>query len=148
MRRVLPLLIVLCLGFAPAPVYREKPTTPTGLKALQGKWQLVYCRSGGEPQEFAVDTTITVNDRRMESVEGKSGMGFAITLDGGVRPAGIDRKIVTGGGEALDGFTFRGIYKIEGDTLTLCSSTAGKRPEDFIARDATLFVEVYRRVKP
>jgi hypothetical protein len=25
MRRVLPLLTVLCLGFAPAPVYRERP---------------------------------------------------------------------------------------------------------------------------
>ena len=38
MRRVVPLLIVLCLGFAPAPVYREKPGASKGdLEKMQGK---------------------------------------------------------------------------------------------------------------
>ena len=48
MRRVVPLLIVLCLGFAPAPVYREKRDTHTDLEKMQGSWQLVYTVKDGK----------------------------------------------------------------------------------------------------
>jgi hypothetical protein len=42
MRRALPPLIVLCLGFAPAPVYRGKPDASKGvLERMQGEWALV-----------------------------------------------------------------------------------------------------------
>lgn len=40
MRRVVPLLIVLCLGFAPAPVYRERRDTRTDLEKMRGEWIL------------------------------------------------------------------------------------------------------------
>jgi hypothetical protein len=41
MRRVVPLLIVLCLGFAPAPVYRERPAKSLAVKNLVGRWRIV-----------------------------------------------------------------------------------------------------------
>jgi hypothetical protein len=50
MRRVVPPLIVLCLGFAPAPVYRERPDARTDLEKLQGEWERVSCSTNGDEE--------------------------------------------------------------------------------------------------
>lgn len=51
MRRVVPLLIVLCLGFAPAPVYRPNP-------AKDGMPKTVTTASGLKYEEIGVGTGI------------------------------------------------------------------------------------------
>src|SRR3954467_13960207 len=48
MRCILPLIVLLSLGFAPAPVPKAKPdTTVQDLKALQGTWHRSSMRVGG-----------------------------------------------------------------------------------------------------
>jgi uncharacterized protein (TIGR03067 family) len=63
------------------------------------------------------------------------------------KPATLDLKILTGMDE---GKSQVGIYKIEGDTLTICFALAGDttRPTDFTAKeDSNRFMVVLKRVK-
>jgi hypothetical protein len=51
--------------------------------------------------------------------------------------------------EARESSTFRGIYKLDGDTLTICSANPGKaRPTAFESREeSNVNLSVLRRVK-
>jgi hypothetical protein len=57
MRRVVPLLIVLSLGFAPAPVYRERAATP---RSLAGDWDVTFTNGVVEKCEVRADGTASV----------------------------------------------------------------------------------------
>src|SRR5262245_47137700 len=95
MRRVLPLLAVLSLAFAPVPPYRPKPDSgKEDLKKLQGTWERVRVTIGGRVySEVGNETTIVIADDRMNySVAGKPTNEWVFTLDGKPKPPLFDRK--------------------------------------------------------
>ena len=55
----LALLVTASLGFAPAPIYRERRGSPEDeLKNLQGRWLLVSRKRGGNSPSHAVHAVV------------------------------------------------------------------------------------------
>ena len=118
------------------------------LEKLQGEWVLVSAvRKGRALDERDIkDTTSLVFQGAKVTVRflgGDAGTA-AIKLDPGKRPAQID---VTPDVGPNKGLIHKGIYKIEGDTLTLCHGVGGgPRPSEFKSTAARPFLlHVYKR---
>jgi uncharacterized protein (TIGR03067 family) len=68
---------------------------------------------------------------------------YALVIDGTKRPATYDLSGIGTGAK------FLGIWRLEGDTLTLCYNSFGLgRPTAFEGPGKGTFTEVYRRIKP
>ena len=129
-RHSLILVAAVSLGFAPAPVYRPKPETKQDdMQRMVGVWESVPATKG---------YTMDIWSGRMVYNGTNS---YALTLDPSARPPAFD---ISGNPGAAQGRMFTGIYKLEGDTLTLAyrESKLG-RPADFQQG----IVEVYKRKK-
>jgi uncharacterized protein (TIGR03067 family) len=71
---------------------------------------------------------------------------YELRVDPAARPATYDIVGVPGGRAARR--SFKGIYKIDGDTLTICYNPAGRdRPTAFEGVGRGTFTEVYKRVR-
>ena len=128
-----------------APALKPAPTTPAR-SSLVGEWEFVAEVEGGEPEPsppgqrlaFAADGT------------------FVALEDGGCEGAGTYETDPKADLPALDlnqhgaAGTLRGIWKVEGDTLTLCvvQDAKGPRPSAFVAPPGSDWVlVVLKRVK-
>jgi uncharacterized protein (TIGR03067 family) len=139
MRRVLPLLIVACLGFAPAPVYRGRSAD---LQAMQGAR---YTIGGSLIREAGSVPLMVISGNRLKySVAGRPLNEWDFELDEGTKPKRFDRKRIDSKGKSI---TLPGIYRIDGDTLTI-SSRDPERPVDFDGAGQGIFLEVFKRGKP
>ena len=129
-RHSLILIVTLSLGFAPAPIYRPKPEAKLDdMKLLVGIWVSVPSTKG---------YTLDISPGRM--VYNGTNI-YALTLDPSARPRAYDLRGSVGFAE---GALFAGIYKLEGDTLTLCyNGTSAGRPAAF----GKGIMEVYKRKK-
>src|SRR5262249_44452747 len=74
---------------------------------------------------------------------GKEELKITYTVDASKTPKAIDMAYKSTTGEAV---TWRGIYKFEGDTLTLCRAI-DKRPEEFKAAEKGMALIVWKRAK-
>jgi uncharacterized protein (TIGR03067 family) len=114
MRKIMLLLLpIAALGFAPAPVFREKPNDPDAvLRRFEGDWRVVSCRSGGRNVMVGTTFRIRVEKDRWRFIEGTPAVQpipFTIALDTLSKPMRIDwRK----GGSHL-----KGIFALSGDRL-------------------------------
>src|SRR4051812_28901308 len=98
MRRVVPLLAVLPLAFAPAPPPRLSGGE-LDLKRLQGSW----FGAGGLEARFERDRLSYYRAGELINV-------YRVTLDASSKPASYRLKGI--GGVASDGRVYRGIYRI------------------------------------
>jgi uncharacterized protein (TIGR03067 family) len=119
-------------------------------KKLQGKWVMVAFEKEGSklPLKALEDNTLTVEGEKWV-YESKS-LGYekkvAFRLDPSTTPKGIDMMETLSDKERLT----RGIYKIEGDTLTICRAGGdgrGPRPKRFSGDDRGVVLMVWKRAK-
>jgi uncharacterized protein (TIGR03067 family) len=113
-----------------APAKKDPPAKdpPT----LIGEWVGESGTRGGKPQNpppgttlaFLADGTVRFREGGASKLEGGS-----YKADPKKSPAEIDITPP----EAAKGEILLGIYKIEGDTLTLCFALGGERPKEFAA---------------
>jgi uncharacterized protein (TIGR03067 family) len=138
MRRVLPLLIVLSLGFAPAPVFREKDD----LKALQGEWELVSRTFEGKPRPHEPQR-IRFTGGYLAEADGSG--RCEVALDTSASPKGME---MVWGAKAVEPLRLQAVYALQGDTLRICYySTQEGRPKDLSGIGTMHFLHVFRRVK-
>lgn len=124
MRRCLLLLAVFTVAFAPAPLPRaERRPKPQGL--LVGTWKGNYL--------------LTITETRLNYSEGYE---YELRLDPSATPPAYDLR---GVGRNNTGWVFSGIYRLEGDTLTLSYNNGTSRPTTFSGQGSGI-VEKYQRI--
>src|SRR5262249_41670908 len=93
-------------------------------------------------EEGRETTVVFARDRMKYAVAGQPTNEWVVTLDGKARH--FDRKGVKGDARGL---TYRGHYRLERGTLTLCSREE-KRPDGLDSAGAGVYLEVFEKTKP
>jgi len=132
------LLIALTLMVA-APAPKEPPKEPA---SVVGEWAASSVVVGGKGQAFPereFEYALTA-DGKFVVRKGKEGGEGKYKLDPKKDPPEIDIFLE---GDKADSPTMQGIYKVDGDTLTLCVAPGGKnakRPKSFEAPAGSEFM--------
>jgi uncharacterized protein (TIGR03067 family) len=149
MRRMTRALCGLILGTTLVPAFAHPAEGPR--EELQGTWTATKAERDGEAAEDVVGHRLSfTGDRfRLRSEDGKPLYEGTIKVDSGAKPAAIDFEH-TGG--ALKGKTWKGIYALDGDTLTTCDNAPDLekgRPAAFEAKAGSGHILItFRRAKP
>ena len=112
------------------------------LDRRQGTWRAVRIEKGGipVPADLAGTVRYLFDGERVTLMEGdvRSGAGI-ICLDPMADPRSFDFTATEG---PQDGATARGIYRVEGDALTMC--LGDERPSRFTGATEAALVELTR----
>ena len=153
MKTWLPATLVISL--LAGAIDADEPDLARGdLDRLQGFWTRVSTEANGnkqvidQPRPFLV-----VRDDGFSFGVDKDGKPLAperVKLDPKAEPCAIDLTPTGDSAGPLKGKTYPGIYRIEGDTLTLCLSVepGSPRPTKFATAGTRWLVDVYERAKP
>jgi uncharacterized protein (TIGR03067 family) len=148
MQRILCVLVVLA---TPLLLAAGDDDVRKELKALQGKWKAVALEAGGKalPKEAIPDFTYIIGaDGKATGKMAQSEYTATMTVNPKKDPKTIDNVHETGEQKGKKQF---GVYKLEGDKLTVCMTPPGRaegdRPKDFTTKDTTNVVFVFERVK-
>jgi uncharacterized protein (TIGR03067 family) len=133
MRRA-AVLAVLAIGLLVA-ADKAKDDAKDDQKNIQGTWTAVSIEQGGEkqPEEKAKEAQITFGaDGKARIQHGEKGKELSYELDSTKNPKQITLK-----GE--DGKAMLGIYKLDGDMLTvcICGEDSNERPTEFATKDGS-----------
>lgn len=137
-------LVVLSLNSA-TQAFDDK----TDGKAMQGTWVPVTAELAGAPFPMDISKTMKLilkGDRYTVFVGQIMDTG-TFTFDASKSPKTLDIKGTQGPNKDK---TFLCIYKLKGDSLTVCYDLAGKEyPKEFKSKTETqLFLVEYKRAKP
>jgi uncharacterized protein (TIGR03067 family) len=110
---------------------------------MQGAWDRVRIAVAGRPSPAGGITAVITKDRLKWLADGRPMVVWALTLDAAKTPRAFD-AVPIGQGEKPP--TWRGIYRLQGDTLTICYHRS-KRPRDFTGSQPGVWVEVFKRPK-
>jgi RNA polymerase sigma-70 factor (ECF subfamily) len=132
------------LALADKPAAAGKDEAPKDEEKILGTWALVSIAEGGEKAPEAkirgAQVTFTA-DGKMTVKQGEQEQEFTYKLSPAQKPKEFS-------GTNAQGRTVLGIYKLDGDTLTVCYDRGGDRPAEFASNEGTKVVlEVLKRVK-
>jgi len=147
MRKVALLLAAVALGFAPAPFPRPD-RNKDDLKEMRGDWAQVSLNVAGQGRTVGSYTLRIDGDRLTWLSEEKAFVAWAVTLDSRKKPKSINATGVEG---SVKGAAFVGVYKLEGDTLTICYIRSPGQREETAGFDPSkpgVWLEVFKRKKP
>ncbi|HEV3262550.1 MAG TPA: TIGR03067 domain-containing protein [Gemmataceae bacterium] len=127
-------LAVLAMGLLVA-ADKAKEDAKDDQKNIQGTWTAVSIEQGGEKlaEEKVKDSRITFGaDGKAHMKHGDKAQELTYELDSAKKPKQITLK-------GDDGKTMLGIYKLDGDDLTICicGEDSNERPTEFATKDGT-----------
>lgn len=118
---------------------------------LHGEWTATWAERDGKAATDVVGHRLSFTGERfrIQSKDGKLVYGGSVKADPNAKPATIDFDNTEG---AAKGQVWKGIYALDGDTLTICDNApdpAGPRPAALEAKSGSGHVLVtFRRAKP
>jgi uncharacterized protein (TIGR03067 family) len=140
-RLLLVVLAVLPLSFAPAPFPRRTKSKP-----LNGTWQRVsYVRGGWRFPNAALEIVIS-HDRVYYPHNNGGILEAVLVVNDTTNPRTFDLRDAN----PRSRWHYLGIYRLDGDTLVLCSTAVGvgPRPRAFSGAPGQNHLEVFKRKKP
>ena len=120
-------------------------------KELRGTWSATKAVRDGKaaPDVVGHRLSITGDRFRIQSKDGKPLFAGTVRVDSSAKPAAIDFAHTDG---ALAGKSWKGIYRLAGNTLTICDNAPDldkPRPTAFEARAGSGYVLItFRGAKP
>ena len=149
MHRLTPVMCSLILGTGLAPAFAQP--AEEARKNLQGTWTATKAERDGKAADDVVGHRLSFTGNRFQirSKGGKPLYEGTFRVDPGTKPAAIDFEH-TGG--ALKGKAWKGIYALDGDTLTTCDNGPNPdkgRPAAFEAKTGSGHIVItFQRAKP
>jgi len=146
-KRWLPLLLCSLIIAAGEPAIDLE--AKLDLDRMQGVWMRVSTESGGNKRIHGKPRPLLIINENQLTFGGGPDSELA-QLDPRQAPKAIDLTPTGESAGPLQGKTYPGIYKLEGDTLTLCLSIepGSKRPTKFATAGNSWIIDVYERSKP
>jgi uncharacterized protein (TIGR03067 family) len=125
----------------------EKMASANDVGNLRGKWTAVRAERDGLPAADITSHVLLIEDGKFSITEnGVTIFGGTLWLDEVATPWSIDFRHT---GYTKAGNTWRGIYRIDGDTLTICDNAANmkrSRPTSFgTEANSGLVMVVFKR---
>ena len=125
----------------------EKTASANDVGHLRGTWTAVRAERDGRPAADIAGHVLLVEDGKFSIAEyGITIYAGTLWLDEAATPWAIDFRHT---GYPLAGKTWRGIYRIDGDTLTICDNAGNmqrSRPTSFATEvDSGLVMVVFTR---
>jgi uncharacterized protein (TIGR03067 family) len=144
MRRPLLLAAVLSLAFAPAP--RPKlNASKDDLAKMQGQWVRTSLTINGKKHDEPQGCAVTIKGDVLAFPSPDD--AWKLTIDATKKPKWIDSRRVKPAGSIGP---FWGVYRLEGDTLTICwreDANVTDRPADFDPSQRHVWLQVFQRKK-
>jgi uncharacterized protein (TIGR03067 family) len=148
MRKCLLLLVVAVIGaggFAPAPFPRPRRSAEDP-KQIQGEWVLERHEIEGRDQTTVRWQMVIEGNRLTYRNGGQIISDWTISLGPSRNPKTMDSR--PNGNLGPNGAASHlGIYKVEGDTLTVCCQPAPARPAVFESKGKGCNLMIFRRAK-
>jgi uncharacterized protein (TIGR03067 family) len=138
---------ILSLAFAPVPFPKPDPAKDD-LKNLQGEWVRVRYTQGEYTEIGDKGSMIAITGDRLKYTQGEMYIGdYSLALDGKKKMKALDFACTAG---LSKGTLYWGLYRLEGDTFTLCyrqGAAAAERPTEFDPDKQGVVISVYKRKK-
>jgi uncharacterized protein (TIGR03067 family) len=118
---------------------------------LQGTWTTTKAQRDGKAADDVVGHRLTLTGNRFQirTKDGKPLYQGTFRLDPSARPAAFDFEHTAG---TLKGKVWKGIYALDGDTLTTCDNGPDvdkRRPDAFAAKAGSGYILIlFTRAKP
>jgi uncharacterized protein (TIGR03067 family) len=139
--------LVLGTGLVPAFAHRAEEAQ----KQLQGTWEATKAERDGKAADDVVGHRLSFTGNRFQirSKDGKPLYEGTFRVDARTKPVAIDFEHTKG---ALKGKVWKGIYALDGDTLTTCDNGPNLnkgRPALFEAKAGSGHIVItFKRAKP